>query len=489
MGDDGWETTIHSQGVSIQAPKLDNLIDIETERLRHTRQDEPPDLTRSPPKAKADMFPGLLGDVVNACCTGNEAVPVAVATNVLIRLSALVGPMVYLPIGDEKRLLNEFVLMVGPTGLGKGASGHGPKRIFRQVEQFMELDFQLQLKAGKGCGLTKYPNLNEHYGGLSSGEGIALALNDGIKSDLKSQPVTDKRLLVFEPEFANVMSVCQRVGNTLSTVLRNAFDGMDIKPLTKRDRINVTNPYICLSANITDNELKNHEQSAMMSSNGMLNRFLIIWQQPVRSVPFPKRIPDDKADHLAKRLAQCVLFARDHNHETHYKKMPQASRPIIMSRKASDFWTQHYNALINRPDCSQVMALTRRHRLHALIISSLLAILDRRLEIQQPDIACALSWCEYSQRSVVYTFNSIKEQYSAMNARSLAKEVLKAIMAQSEKGKECAASDLYKWFHGKIKRSDLSVALEYLLNHIPPLIEQDSVVSGPGRPKLLYRLV
>ena len=143
-------------------------------------------------------------------------------------------------------------------------------------------------------------------------EGIGFALNDGVEGDPRNKGVTDKRLLIFEPEFANVMSVCQRAGNTLSTVLRNAFDGVDIKPLTKRDRINVTRPYICLSANITDDELRNHEQSAMMSSNGMLNRFLILWQQPVSSVPYPKRLSDECADRLAQRLSGCILTARNH---------------------------------------------------------------------------------------------------------------------------------------------------------------------------------
>ena len=45
------------------------------------------------------MFPGLLGEVVKACCTGNEAVPIAVATNILVRVSALVGPLLHIEIG------------------------------------------------------------------------------------------------------------------------------------------------------------------------------------------------------------------------------------------------------------------------------------------------------------------------------------------------------------------------------------------------------
>ena len=37
--------------------------------------------------------------------------------------------------------------------------------------------------------------------------------------------VRDKRLLVFEGEFAQVLRVMRRDGNTLSGILRNAWDG------------------------------------------------------------------------------------------------------------------------------------------------------------------------------------------------------------------------------------------------------------------------
>ncbi len=489
MSDDShWETTVHSQGVSIDAPELNNLIDLEAERLNYLRDEQHQDLTRSPPQADPVMFPGLLREVIDACCTNNEAVPVAVAINTLVRLSSLIGPTVYLQIGDERRLLNEFVLMIGPTGLGKGASNHGPKRIFKQVEQFLELNFQLQLQAGKGNGVGCYPLLKVHTGGLSSGEGLAAALDDGNADDTRSRQITDKRMLAFEPEFANVMNMCQRSGNILSMVLRNAFDGSDIKPLTKRDKVQVTNPYLCLIANITAGELASHEQSATMSNNGMLNRFLILWQQPVCEVPFPDPMDNDKTDQLAQKLSECILIARNKNHDTHYKKMPAAARAIKLDKGAIQYWTTHYGRLLNRPDCDQVMLLTRRHRLHAMLIASLLAILDHRLEIGVRDLTSALAWCEYSRRSVIYAFNSLQEQNVAIRRHNLSSQLLNAIRDATQNNKPCTASDLYKWFHGKLKREDLSGALEYLLNHIPPLITQRTKQSGPGRPSLIYRL-
>ena len=50
----------------------------------------------------------------------------------------------------------------------------------------------------------------------------------------------DKRLLVVEPEFANVLKQTERQGNTLSVVLRQAWDGKSLGTMTKNSRINLS---------------------------------------------------------------------------------------------------------------------------------------------------------------------------------------------------------------------------------------------------------
>lgn len=449
-------------------------------------ENDDPDTTRAAPVPVPEMFPGLLHDIASACSEKSEAVPVAVAINVLVRMSALVGPMLYLQIGDERRLLNEFVLMVGPTGLGKGASNHGPARIFKRVEELLELDLQNQFQSGRSQGINQYSHLKVHTGGLSSGEGLAASLDDGSEGDAKA--VTDKRLVVFESEFSNTMSMHQRAGNTITMVLRNAFDGVDIKPMTKRDKVCVSNPYLCLMANITASELNSHEQSKHLAYNGMLNRFLILWQQPVKEIAFPDPMPDKQVDFFASLLAERIMQARNYSHETHWKKVNGLARPVSLSESAIKVWEKEYGRLLNRPDCDLVMILTRRHRLHALIIASLLAILDKRLQINADDITSALSWCEYSRKSVVYIFNVMKKQTDTQVLYRLSRKALYAIAILNKKNHQCTATDLYHWFQRKVKREQLHGALELLLNHIPPLILQSKVISGRGRPMFLYSL-
>ena len=486
MSNDDWETLSVSNDVTQSQPQINDIIDLSLARQRLLDDDivtDDLDSTRSPPQTTPAMFPGLLATIIDACCTHSEAVPVAVAANVLLRMAALIGPTVYLPIGDERRLLNTFILMVGPTGLGKGSSNHGPSRIFRRVEEYLALDLKQQFEAGQSNGIASYPWLTIHTGGLSSGEGLAAAIDDNSEP-----PVLDKRLLVFEPEFSTVMTMAQRTGNTLSMVLRNGFDGVDIKPLTKRDKVQVTDPYLCLMGNTTARELACHDQSAMMTANGMLNRFLILWQQPTRAVPFPQAMTDDTVDQLAEQLAQCIHHARGGHHETHYRKVSQKARRISLNDDARAVWTESYSDLLNRPDCDRVQALTRRHRLHALILSALFALLDHRQVISASDVHSAIAWIDYSRQSVVYSFNALTDQQKSRQLSRLSYKLLFAINDIHQRQAHCSRTDLHQWFHGKLRRDQMQPALERLLCHIPPLIIQTRMQARRGAPTLVYSL-
>ena len=450
-------------------------------------ESEDPDNTRSPPLVTDAMFPGILEDIVNACSEHSEAVPVAVAINTLISFSALIGPMVHLTIGDEKRLLNDFVLMVGPSGLGKGASNHGPRRIFKRVEEFLALDLDQQFQAGKSNGIKQYSPLRVHNGGLSSGEGLAASLDDG-EGEGKTISVPDKRVLFLEPEFANSMNMAQRSGNILMTVLRNAYDGVSIEPLTKRDKVKVSDPFVCLIAHITASELTGHDQFQMLANNGMLNRFLILWQQPVKEVAFPDPIPNSQVDAIAQYLADRILLARNHHHETHWKKIRSMSTAITMDDSARSLWTKEYGRLLNRADCEIVKVLTRRHRLHALILASLFAFLDFRHEIRATDIESALAWCEYSRQSVVYIFNTLNDQRKAGQIYELSRKVLFAVYRLNDKNRQCTKTDIHNWFSRKLKSGQLQSCLECLINHIPPLVEQATTKNNNGRTVPTYQL-
>ena len=124
--------------------------------------------------------------------------------------------------------------------------------------------------------------------GLSSGEGLIYNVRDP-RSEM--QPVkergrvvdyqevlvdpgeADKRLLVFEPELATVLRRMQGEGNTLSSVLREAWDSGRLSTLTKNSPLQATGAHVSIIAHITQEELT-ASLTATERANGFANRFL-----------------------------------------------------------------------------------------------------------------------------------------------------------------------------------------------------------------------
>jgi hypothetical protein len=93
-------------------------------------------------------------------------------------------------------LQQQFVVLVGQTARGRKGSSWGHVR---------------RLLEDADGGFARCV-----VGGLSSGEGLIAQVRDGEDSHA---PV-DKRRLVVEPEFAQVLKVLAREGNTLSAIVR-----------------------------------------------------------------------------------------------------------------------------------------------------------------------------------------------------------------------------------------------------------------------------
>jgi hypothetical protein len=91
--------------------------------------------------------------------------------------------------------------------------------------------------------------------GLSSAEGLIELVRDpsGDPGDDNYDPgVDDKRLLVKESEYRSVLARCRREGNTLGMTLRQAFDGENLRTLTrKHNKLTTTDPHIVVIGHIT----------------------------------------------------------------------------------------------------------------------------------------------------------------------------------------------------------------------------------------------
>src|SRR5262249_51213837 len=135
--------------------------------------------------------------------------------------------------------------------------------------------------------------------GLSSGEGLIWAVRDpieklepirekkeirGYRTVIEDPGVEDKRLLVLEPEFASVLRVLERDGNTLSAVIRDAWDRGDLRTLTKNSPARASGAYISIIGHITLEELRRY-LTATEAGNGFANRFLWLCVKRSKTLP------------------------------------------------------------------------------------------------------------------------------------------------------------------------------------------------------------
>ena len=158
-------------------------------------------------------FYGLVGRVVEAISPETEAHPAALLLHLLTFFGNAVGRNPHWMAEATRHALNLFVVLVGSTSMGRKGTAQGHiKSIFQSVEPEW---------------VTRCM-----HSGLSTGEGLIYHIRDPIGRD---EGIDDKRLLAIEPEFARVLKVASREGNTISTTLRQAFDGENLSTLTRNN--------------------------------------------------------------------------------------------------------------------------------------------------------------------------------------------------------------------------------------------------------------
>ena len=79
--------------------------------------------------------------------------------------------------------------------------------------------------------------------------------------------------MVTESEFAGTLAVMERPGNTLSPVIRNAWDGLQLQTMTRGSPLKATGAHISIIAHITKDEMRARLTRTDMA-NGFANRFL-----------------------------------------------------------------------------------------------------------------------------------------------------------------------------------------------------------------------
>lgn len=334
---------------------------------------------------------GLAGEFVRLVEPHTEADPNWLLILFLVYAGNVIGRNAFVWAGGDKHHTNLFAVGVGPTSAGRKGSAQGPvEMFFRGVDETW---------------------LKSNQSGLASGEGLIWAVRDpifkrertkkrGQEADFQEvcvdEGVSDKRLLVKQSEFFGALQVMRREGNTLSVVLRDAWDRDFLASMTKNSPGRCTNPHISIIGNITKEELLR----GMLSNeadNGLANRFLWACSRRSKCLPEGGRMwTVDFAD--LQRAFQRVCY--------------NANNLEAVSRdgNAADLWGHNI-----MPDVGAYRDLTKdqfglygavvaRGAAQVLRLSLIYALLDCAAEIRWEHLVAALEVWRYCQDSAKHIF-------------------------------------------------------------------------------------
>jgi len=338
-------------------------------------------------KLSDKAYYGIAGEVVRRIDPYTEADPVAVLLQFLIMMGNVVGRNYCYQIGADTHYQNLNIIIVGDTAKArKGTSYSCAEMIFEFIDPTWVAN----------CITT----------GLSSGEGLIDAVRDSrYKIDYKTKEqviecegVNDKRLLVFESEFANVFKVIAREGNTLSPVVRAAWDGRTLNVMTKNSKNKATGACISIVGHITKTEFIRNLNATEMA-NGFINRFLLVYATRSKYLPNGADIYEIKPD-LEKIGAE---IKNKVNLSTIVLRGMIEPKRLMFDSEAQKHWDSIYNDLSD-PTPGITDGLISRKEPTVIRIASIYAILDGSALIKLPHLEAALAIIDYYVETCRFIF-------------------------------------------------------------------------------------
>src|SRR5262249_39848667 len=156
---------------------------------------------------------------------------VAVLSQTLTAFGNAVGRTPCAVVQSDRHYLNEYVVLVGDTAKArKGTSWGTPREIVSRADP----DWEKRIKSG-----------------LSSGEGLMAKVAEREESGGSEKSLHDPRLLIVESEFVSALKVANRDGNTLSAIIRAAWDTGTLRTLTRHSPLEAEGAHVSIIGHIT----------------------------------------------------------------------------------------------------------------------------------------------------------------------------------------------------------------------------------------------
>ncbi len=344
--------------------------------------------SRNWPDPPADeVYHGLAGDIIRTLEPASEADPVGLLLQLLVLFGNMVGRGPHFAVEGDKHYTNQFAVLVGPTAAGRKGTSFGRVR-----ELFADLD--------RDWLDTRIVS------GTSSGEGLVWCVRDPIAKrervggrkgqppsyeEVESDPgVSDKRAVVYEPEFAQVLKQAERQGNTASVYLRQFWDGREVvQSLTKNNAAKATAAHLSVIGHITSEELVRY-LTATETANGFANRFLVVCVRRSKYLPDGAILDPKSLAPLKERLAAAVAFAR--------------TVGMVTRHPSARFLWHGVYPLLTGERAGLAGALSARAAPHVMRLAMVYALLDHSPVIRPVHLMAGIALWDYCERSVNCVF-------------------------------------------------------------------------------------
>jgi Protein of unknown function (DUF3987) len=346
-------------------------------------------------------YHGLAGEIVHTIEPHSEGDPVGLLLQSLADIGNMIGRGPYYQVESDRHHPNLYVGLVGESAKARKGTSR------RRIHAIMKIaDERWQNDCVKS--------------GLSSGEGLINEVRDAVqKWDPGTQAwetcdpgIADKRLMIIEDEFAGALSVMERHGNTLSPILRKAWDGDRLATLTKNSPISSTGAHISIVAHITGDELKLRIPRTDLA-NGFANRFLFALVKRSKELPFGGNLTDSEILHLGTQLRRIVEAAKGIGR-------------VTFTDDAGAEWVRVYSAL-SAGQSGLLGAITARAEAQVIRLATLYALLDNSSHIEVAHLKAGLAIWEYCEASAAYIFGDAVGD-------PVADEILRALRQAGEAG-------------------------------------------------------
>ena len=338
---------------------------------------------------------GLTGEVVEVIGPHTESDMVALVMQFHIAFGNAIGRSAYYQVEGTTHYTNLYGVLVGQSG--KSRKGTSADRI-QQV-----MSTALALVDDTWSDTPKSWVKKSIHNGLASGEGVVWKIRDEEReqqkneetgkeeTEVKSQGVDDKRLMLDEREFFQCLAVMKRDGSTASIVVRKGWDSKPLGNLSKNSPAKCDEPHISICGHITDDELRSALDQTSMAS-GYANRFLFACVRRSKFLPFGGNLQQNALDALAKKVV--VVFDKAYAVDKRYD----------WDAKARALWEKVYPEL-SEGSPGLLGAICGRAEAQTVRLALIYAVLDgSNGVIKLPHLKAALALWKYYEASALYIF-------------------------------------------------------------------------------------